>query len=104
MIGPAQHRLLEASIARAGLDRERVKNWCARRWGVTGWRRHGKGLIDNAQCDELLARLPDFKAKTVADDLAAAGIDPAKCVTVWAKDGSGTLQRHPPWPYQFHRK
>jgi hypothetical protein len=33
-ISPAQHRRLEARIARLGLPRERVKKWVRQSWGV----------------------------------------------------------------------
>ncbi|CAK0780995.1 hypothetical protein CCP4SC76_7670006 [Gammaproteobacteria bacterium] len=35
VISEQQHRLLEAEIRTIGLDRERVKSWVNRKWGVT---------------------------------------------------------------------
>ncbi|CAK0768166.1 ERF superfamily protein [Gammaproteobacteria bacterium] len=35
IISEQQHRLLEAEIRTIGLDRERVKSWVNRKWGVT---------------------------------------------------------------------
>lgn len=64
-ISSAQHKRLEARINELGLDRERVKRWCASRWQVG----HFPDLSP-AQYDELDRRLPGF-ARQSQQEVAA---------------------------------
>jgi hypothetical protein len=58
-ISSAQHKRLEARIKELGLDRERVKRWCATRWNLA----HLPDLSP-AQYQELDKRLPGFARQT----------------------------------------
>lgn len=59
MISEKQHRMLEASIAQQGLPRERVKEWCQRRWpGFEHFPTMGQ-----EEFQRLLVLLPHFAAK-----------------------------------------
>lgn len=66
-INDAQHRLLEARIGELGLDRERVKAWTGRAWGV-----HHLDAIPTAKFSELLDRLEMW-----AEDAAEAAAERA---------------------------
>lgn len=54
-----EHRHLEARISELGLDRDRVKTWCKRRWDVE----HFPDLSPS-QYRELLRKLPEFAEKS----------------------------------------
>ena len=65
-----QHKMLEARVSELGLNREGVKTWTARRFGVE----HFQGL-NRQQFGELLAQLPkmaEIKAKREAEQEAKA--------------------------------
>ena len=70
LISSAQHKMLEAQISELGLNREGVKTWMTRRFGVE----HFQGL-QKSQFSELLAQLPkmaELKAKREAEQEAQA--------------------------------
>lgn len=70
LISSAQHKMLEARISELGLNREGVKTWIMRRFGVE----HFQGL-NRQQFAELLAQLPkmaELKAKREAEQEAQA--------------------------------
>lgn len=70
LISSAQHKMLEARISELGLNREGVKTWITRRFGVE----HFQGL-NKQQFAELLAQLPkmyEVKAKREAEQEAQA--------------------------------
>jgi hypothetical protein len=60
------HRQIEARLQEFGLDRERVKAWCKKRWDVE----HFPDLTPT-QCSELSTRLPIF-ARQLAEEEAHA--------------------------------
>lgn len=65
LISSAQHKMLEARISELGLNRDGVKTWITRRFGVE----HFQGL-NRQQFGELLAQLPkmaEHKAKREAE-------------------------------------
>jgi hypothetical protein len=65
LISSAQHKMLEARISELGLNRDGVKTWITRRFGVD----HFQGL-NRQQFGELLAQLPkmaEIKAKREAE-------------------------------------
>lgn len=65
LISSAQHKMLEARISELGLNRDGVKTWITRRFGVE----HFQGL-NRQQFGELLAQLPkmaEIKAKREAE-------------------------------------
>lgn len=60
-----QHKMLEARIGELGLNREGVKTWTARRFGIEHFQE-----LNRSQFNELLAQLPkmaDIKAKREAE-------------------------------------
>ena len=70
LITGAQHKMLEARISELGLNRDGVKTWATRRFGVE----HFQGL-NRQQFGELLAQLPkmaEIKAKREAEQEAKA--------------------------------
>lgn len=70
LITGAQHKMLEARIGELGLNRDGVKTWATRRFGVE----HFQGL-NRQQFGELLAQLPkmaEIKAKREAEQEAKA--------------------------------
>ena len=65
-----QHKRLEAGISELGLNREGVKTWCKRRFGVEHFPE-----LSRSQFGELLKRLPkmaEHKAKREAEQAAKA--------------------------------
>ena len=65
LITDAQHKMLEARISELGLNREGVKTWTARRFGVEHFQE-----LNCSQFNELLAQLPkmaEIKAKREAE-------------------------------------
>ena len=61
LISSAQHQMLEAKIGELGLNREGVKTWITRRFGVEHFQ-----ALNRKQFGELLAQLPkmaEIKAK-----------------------------------------
>lgn len=69
-ITPAQHALLEARIHAHGLDRERVKAWLARAWGIAHL-----DQIPAARFDDLLARLEQWAGREYAAQQASAALE-----------------------------
>jgi hypothetical protein len=69
-ITPAQHALLEARIHEHGLDRERVKAWLARAWGIAHL-----GQVPATRFDDLLARLEQWAGREYAAQQAAAALE-----------------------------
>ena len=70
LISSSQHKMLEARISELGLNREGVKTWCIRRFGID----HFQGL-QKSQFSELLNQLPkmaEIKAKREAEQEAQA--------------------------------
>lgn len=68
LMSSSQHKMLEARISELGLNREGVKTWCIRRFGVE----HFQGL-QKSQFSELLNQLPkmaELKAKREAEQEA----------------------------------
>ena len=67
-ISEQQHRRLEARIRDLGLDRERVKRWISRAWGVAHMTQ-----IPSSRYNELDQRLEKWAQKTVQSDDAPDG-------------------------------
>jgi len=65
LITDAQHKMLEARVSELGLNREGVKTWTARRFGIEHFQE-----LNRQQFGELLAQLPkmaEIKAKREAE-------------------------------------
>jgi hypothetical protein len=70
VIAPAQHALLEARIHEHGLDRERVKAWLARAWGIAHL-----DQVPATRFDALLARLEQWAGREYAAQQASAALE-----------------------------
>ena len=66
-----EHRQIEARLKELHIDRERLKRWCQRKWGVA----HFADLTE-AQYRELLTRMPGF-AECMAAEAEAIQADSA---------------------------
>jgi hypothetical protein len=82
-ITKAQHRALEASIHDLALDRDRVKSWVARQWGVEHFPE-----LNRIQFEALMIRLPRFAANSRTEADARAKVQAAQ---IAARVASRTL-------------
>lgn len=93
-ITPAQHALLEARIHEHGLDRERVKAWLARAWGIAHL-----DQVPATRFDALLARLEQWAGREYAAQQAAAALEATREQTndEWLADFSAARPAAPPF-------
>jgi hypothetical protein len=70
-ISTSQHKLLEAQIRDYGLDRERVKTWLGKKWGI----KHFPDLSPD-QFESLLVRLECWSAEEYAKAAAQDALSP----------------------------
>lgn len=73
-ITASQHKLLEAQIRDYGLDRERVKTWLGKKWGISHFPE-----LNPEQFEELLKRLEVWAAKAYAEAEAVSAQTEAVC-------------------------
>ncbi|MEI2774329.1 MAG: hypothetical protein V9G98_27755 [Candidatus Competibacter sp.] len=94
LITDAQHKMLEARVSELGLNREGVKTWTARRFGVE----HFQGL-NRQQFGELLAQLPkmaEIKAKREAEQAEQEAKAEREAIQAEAQPESEPESERPP--------
>jgi hypothetical protein len=96
-ISEAQHRRLEARITELSLDRERVKGWCKRAFGVEHF-----PALTRRQYDRLDTKLAEFAAAAAAETdtgsppaTAAPAADAAEHAEFWAEYDGATQAAAP---------